>query len=115
MKVDLHKKMLTLDGKTYIENKEELSLGTVAATYVATVPGDASIPANERKKRFLLAIKLYKASGPVDIDDADAELIKKIVNASTLPPFMTEQIVYAVEGKPNPLETAEVDEVDKAA
>ena|ERR1700733_9919372 len=103
MLADFTRPILNMQGEPYRENGEPVIAGTVTANIISVLPADATIPANERKKRFHLSLRIYKAEGPVEIDEADADLIEKLINASALPPLFSEQVCLALRGKPNPL------------
>ena len=106
MQIDFNRPLKTLKGDDLVEGGEVVTIGGVACNIIAVLPTDANIAASERKKRFVLSVKIIQAEHPIDIDEADAALMSKLVNASPLPPLFSEQIVSALEGRPNPLERA---------
>jgi hypothetical protein len=104
MLIDLTKPLKTLKGEDLKEHGEAVTLGGVVCSIIAALPADAGIPASERQKRFVLSVRIAQAARAIDIDQADASLMIKLINASALPPLFSEQIVCALEDKPNPLE-----------
>ena len=103
MLIDFSAPLLTLKGAELREQGEAVNLGTVLCNLMAAQPSEAGLPASERRKRFVLSVRIVQASGPIEVDEADAALMAKLVNASSLPPLFSEQITCALEGKPNPL------------
>jgi len=104
MLIDLTKPLKTLKGEDLKESGQPVTLGSVACNIIAALPAEAAIPASERHKRFVLSVRIAQAAGAIDIDQADAALMVRLVNASALPPLFSEQIVCALEGRPNILE-----------
>ena len=103
MLIDFSAPLLTLKGAELKEQGDTVNLGTVLCNLMAAQPSEAGLPVSERRKRFVLSVRIVQAAGPIDVDEADAALMTKLVNASALPPLFSEQITCALEGKPNPL------------
>ena len=103
MLIDFSAPLLTLKGTELKEQGDTVNLGTVLCNLMAAQPSEAGLPVSERRKRFVLSVRIVQAAGPIDVDEADAALMTKLVNASALPPLFSEQITCALEGKPNPL------------
>ena len=103
MLIDFKRKLTTLAGVECNENGEPLTVGVVVCNVISVMPTDAAVAPGERKKRFLLSVKVYQAEAPIELDEADIDLVKRLVNASAIPPLYTEQVCLALEGKPNPL------------
>jgi hypothetical protein len=101
--IDFSAPLLTLKGTELKEHGETVNFGTVLCNLMAAQPSEAGLPVSERRKRFVLSVRIVQASCPIDVDDADVALMTKLVNASSLPPLFSEQITCALEGKPNPL------------
>jgi hypothetical protein len=106
MLIDFGRALKTLRGSDLVEGGEVVTIGGVACNIIAALPTDTSIPASERKKRFVLSVRIMQADRPIEVDEADAALMARLINASSLPPLFSEQIVSLLEGRPNPLDNA---------
>lgn len=114
MKVNFAETLLSLKGEPLKEGDEWVTVGGVVGNLLSVFPSDDKIKAAERKKRFLLSIKVYQATLPVEIDDADVSLIKELLENSRMPPLYSEQIVYIIEGKRNPILGGEIFKMEAA-
>jgi hypothetical protein len=103
MRLDIARPLTSLKGQPLVEGTEIPTVGSVLSNILAVLPADPGVPAGERKKRFVLAVRFTQSVEPVEIDDADVDLIRRLVNATSLAPFLSEQIMCALDERPNPL------------
>ncbi len=80
-----------------------IKMGDIICQHIAVLPTDANVPASEKKKRFMLSVKLYQSDDPIELDEADCSLISGVIDKTGLPPLVSEQIKLVLDGKPNPL------------
>lgn len=85
------------------ENGKPVKMGDLICQHIAVLPTDPNIPQSEKKKRFLLSVKMYETEEPMELDDADCSLISAVIDKTGLPPLVSEQIKMVLDGKPNPL------------
>lgn len=80
-----------------------IKMGDIVCQHISVLPTDANVPGSEKKKRFMLSVKMYQAEEPIEIDEADVSLINGVIDKTGLPPLVSEQIKMVLEGKANPL------------
>ena len=108
--IDFTKSMLSLKGTPLMERLTdgtlaEQRLGDVIVGLVAVLPSDKTIPASERRERFVLSVKIMQAEGPLDLSPREIGLLRAALDKSELPDYAFGQLDCILEGKPNPLET----------
>lgn len=104
MKFDPKQPLYALTGEVLDgEGGKPIKMGDVICQHISVMPTDANIPASEKKKRFLLSVKMWQATEPIDLDDADASLISAVIDKTGLAPLISEQIKLVLDGKVNPL------------
>lgn len=81
MLIDFQKVILDLKGDPIkLPDETELKLLTVCQeSLMASFPDEQQLPAAEKVKRFVIAIKIGESSIPVDITIEEAAEIKKLV------------------------------------
>lgn len=104
MKFDPKQAIYALTGEALEDgNGKPIKMGDIICQHISVMPTDANIPASEKKKRFLLSVKMWQATEPVDLDEADASLITGVIDKTGLAPLVSEQIKLVLDGKVNPL------------
>lgn len=104
MKFDPKQPIYALTGETLDDQGgKPIKMGDIICQHISVMPTDANIPASEKKKRFLLSVKMWQATEAIEIDDADASLISGVIDKTGLAPLVSEQIKLVLDGKPNPL------------
>ena len=69
MFIDFGAPLLTLKGAELKEQGDTVNLGTVLCNLMAAQPSEAGLPVSERRKRFVLSVRIVQAAGPIDVDD----------------------------------------------
>lgn len=81
MKVDFSKEILSFEGKAMLtdENKP-VTLGLVAINALVPNVDEGRISGLEQVRRAELAEKIYQSKEPIEIPDADRELLKNLIH-----------------------------------
>lgn len=117
MLVDFTQKLRNLNGEVMVfpgagGAAQPHTVGEEVAALIAVLPTDKDVPPDVRKRRFLLAVKIMQATGPIECGLEELVLISVEVDKSQLPPYLFGQIKLALEGKPHPAAKPDVVKVD---
>ena len=84
MKVDFSQTINSLDGQPLMgPGNVTVTLGLIAVN--AILEGEKSMPTNEKVRRYDLAMAIHAAKGPLELLEADLDMIRKAVEEHPSP------------------------------
>lgn len=78
MKIDFNVGLKNLKGEALKDTGKDLTLKDVSANALLGNYKE-EIDGNEKLKRFLLATKIYEASGEIELENDDVKLVKDMI------------------------------------